>query len=174
MPTPPSTPPERTLWSSIATGKQADRERQLEKWASWRLGGDLPSPDVDDVSDIVLSKLTDRERGIVLLDGTAILARIRSRDVTSVEVLTAFCKVTVAAQETVNCVTEIFFEEGFQRAAELDKHLEETGEVVGPLHGLPVSIKDHILVKGQDTSTGYVSWANKTVSDKDAVVVVSG
>jgi len=56
------------------------------------------------------------------------------------------------------------------------------------LHGLPVSIKDHILLKGHDTSTGknhmegesllayhqrtgYTSWAFKTVAQKDAVAV---
>jgi amidase len=34
-----------------------------------------------------------------------------------------------------------------------------------------VSIKDHILVKGTDTSTGYIAWAYNKVADKDAVVV---
>jgi len=63
------------------------------------------------------------------------------------------------------------FTEALQRAAELDKHLAETGEVVGPLHGVPVSIKDHIRVKGRDTSTGYIAWAYNTIADKDAVVV---
>ncbi|KAG8881141.1 hypothetical protein FRB97_009837 [Tulasnella sp. 331] len=169
--TPPRTPPEQASWTAIAAGKQADRERQLAKWPSWRLGDKLPSPDIDDVSEIVLCKLSAKERQIVHLDATDLLIRIRTRDLTAVEVLTAFCKVTVAAQETLNCVTEIFFEAGFERAAQLDEHLKETGEVVGPLHGLPVSIKDHILVKGLDTSTGYISWVNKSVADKDAVVV---
>ncbi|KAG9010311.1 hypothetical protein FRB94_010661 [Tulasnella sp. JGI-2019a] len=169
--TPPCTPPSEPSWTAIAAGKQADRERQLAKWSHWRLGDRLPSPDVDDVSEIVLCNLNSREREIVQSDATDILRRIRTRELTAVEVLTAFCKVTIPAQETLNCVTEIFFEQGFERAAQLDKHLEETGEVVGPLHGLPVSIKDHILVKGLDTSTGYISWANKTVATKDAVAV---
>lgn len=169
--TPPLTPPGRGHWTAIAAAKQADRERELSKYSSWRLGDQLPAPDVDDVSEIVLSKLTPREREIVHLDATDILARIRSRDFTAVEVLTAFCKVAVAAQDTTNCVTEIFFDQGFQRATELDRHLAETGEVVGPFHGLPVSIKDHVLVKGLDTSTGYVSWAYNTVADKDAAIV---
>ena len=63
------------------------------------------------------------------------------------------------------------FEEGLQRAAELDRHLEEKGQVVGPLHGLPVSIKDHIRVKGHDTATGYIAWAYRKVAQEDAVVV---
>lgn len=40
-----------------------------------------------------------------------------------------------------NCATEIFFEEGLQRARELDGYLEEHGRTKGPLHGLPISVK---------------------------------
>ena len=83
----------------------------------------------------------------------------------------AFCHVAAIAQDLTNCLTEILFDEALRRAAELDRHLDETGQVVGPLHGLPVSIKDHILVKGHDTAAGYTSWAYKTVAAKDAVVV---
>lgn len=172
IPTPPSTPPDLVQWTQVADYKQQTREKILSKYQSWRLD-ELPSDAVLDVSQLVLSKLTERERAIVHLDATAITAAIRERKYTAVEVLVAFCKVTVAAQDTTNCITEIFFEEGLARARELDEHLQRTGEVVGPLHGLPVSIKDHILVKGQDTSTGYITWANETVAEKDAVVVVS-
>ena len=40
-----------------------------------------------------------------------------------------------------NCLTEIFVERALERAKELDDILRETGKVVGPLHGLPVSLK---------------------------------
>jgi amidase len=33
------------------------------------------------------------------------------------------------------------------RAKELDQHLEKTGKPVGPLHGLPISLKDQFRVK---------------------------
>jgi amidase len=36
---------------------------------------------------------------------------------------------------------------------------------------VPVSIKDHIKVKGLDTASGYAGWAFKTYADIDAVVV---
>ena len=46
-----------------------------------------------------------------------------------------------------SCLTEIFFVEAMERARVLDQHLADTGEVVGPLHGLPVSLKVHISTR---------------------------
>lgn len=39
-------------------------------------------------------------------------------------------------------------------AAELDAYLKEHGKVKGPLHGLPVSLKDQIPIKGLETTMG--------------------
>jgi amidase len=36
--------------------------------------------------------------------------------------------------------------------------MEEHGEPVGPLHGLPVSFKDQFHVKDVDTTMAYVGW----------------
>lgn len=40
------------------------------------------------------------------------------------------------------------------RAAHLDAHLQSTGKVVGPLHGLPISLKDQLSIKGLETTMG--------------------
>lgn len=42
------------------------------------------------------------------------------------------------------CLTEIFFDQALERAKELDEHLRQTGQPVGPLHGLPISFKARI------------------------------
>jgi len=47
-----------------------------------------------------------------------------------------------------SCLTEIFFVEAMERARTLDQHLAETGELVGPLHGLPISVKVRISTAG--------------------------
>lgn len=40
-----------------------------------------------------------------------------------------------------SCLTETMFEEAQERASFLDKYLKTEGKLIGPLHGLPVSIK---------------------------------
>lgn len=116
-------------------------------------------------------ELDRRELEIVQYDATALLQRIRGRQFTCMEVTAAYCHAAVVAQDLTNCLSEIFFDEAIKRAKELDDHLDETGSTVGPLHGLPVSIKDHIMVKGVDSATGYISWCYKTVAEDDAVAV---
>ena len=58
-----------------------------------------------------------------------------------------------------------------KRAEELDAHYLKTGETVGPLHGLPVSLKDQFHVKGNDTTMGYVEWIDTYEGDKDKSLV---
>jgi amidase len=53
----------------------------------------------------------------------------------------------------------------------LDEYLAATGKVTGPLHGLPISLKDQFHVKGVDTTMGYVGWINtfEGLSDPERV-----
>lgn len=38
---------------------------------------------------------------------------------------------------------------------------------MGPLYGLPVSLKDQVHVKGIDTTAGYVGWIGGNMGIKD-------
>jgi len=99
-----------------------------------------------------------------------ILNKLAKGEWSSVEVTTAFCKRAVIAHQLTNCLTEIFIEKALVRAAQLDDHLARTGSVIGPLHGLPVSLKDQFGVKGLESTMGYAAWIGKFV-DEDAVLV---
>ena len=79
---------------------------------------------------------------------------VKTRRMTSEQLTTAFCKRAAIAQQVTKCLTEIFFDKALNRAKELDEHLRRTGEVVGPLHGVPVSVKDRFDVEGLDTTVG--------------------
>jgi amidase len=56
---------------------------------------------------------------------------------------------------------EINFDAALARARELDDFFSAHDKPVGPLHGLPVSLKDQFHIKGLDTSMGYVGWIGK-------------
>ena len=60
-----------------------------------------------------------------------------------------------------NCLSEVLLSQAFDRATELDNHLATTGTTVGPLHGLPVSVKDQFRVEGAETSIGFVGLLGK-------------
>jgi len=46
-----------------------------------------------------------------------------------------------------------------QEAAALDEHLRKTGKFVGPLHGIPVLLKDNVNTKDMPTTGGSLSLA---------------
>lgn len=58
----------------------------------------------------------------------------------------------------MNCLHEIFFDEAIAVASALDKYFAENKKPLGPLHGLPVSLKDQFHIKVVETTMGYVGW----------------
>ncbi|KAL4914265.1 amidase signature domain-containing protein [Aspergillus aurantiobrunneus] len=72
--------------------------------------------------------------------------------------------------EQTNCFTEVMFSDALTQARELDRVFKETGQLQGPLHGIPVTIKDQFNVKGYDSTIGYVGRSFSPATD-DAVLV---
>lgn len=62
------------------------------------------------------------------------------------------------------------FEESLARAAELDEYIQANGRPIGPLHGLPISVKEHVYLKGTPSTSGFVAWADD-VGMEDALMV---
>jgi hypothetical protein len=67
--------------------------------------------------------------------------------------------------EQTNCITELLPQRALERAAYLDAYLAEHKKPIGPLHGLPISVKEHIGMKGLDWNGGFVSWVGKVAKD---------
>jgi amidase len=44
-----------------------------------------------------------------------------------------------------NCLTETFFDEALERAKFLDEYMENEKKPIGPLHGVPISVKVSLL-----------------------------
>ncbi|KAI1299531.1 amidase signature domain-containing protein [Xylaria venustula] len=85
-------------------------------------------------------------------------------------VIKAFLQRAALAQQLTNCVTELLPEYALKRAAELDEYLATNGKPVGPLHGVPISVKEHIGIEGHDLNAGFVSWVGR-VAEKDALIL---
>ncbi|GLI76886.1 hypothetical protein PoHVEF18_005164 [Penicillium ochrochloron] len=145
------------------------QERAAEKRANqlalippeWRLS---PVPSVESLPDglaYIRSILTPAELALTEeTDVTVLLRKLASAELSSLELTRAFAKRAALAHQLTICCTEIFFEEAFATAKQMDEYLAKAGTTVGPLHGLPVSIKDLFSVKGVDTSIGWVGLTN--------------
>jgi Asp-tRNA(Asn)/Glu-tRNA(Gln) amidotransferase A subunit family amidase len=67
-------------------------------------------------------------------------------------------------------LTEVLFAEALSHAKQLDEYLSKNGKPVGPLHGVPMTLKDQFNVQGHDTTLGYTGRAFKPAA-ADAVLV---
>lgn len=64
----------------------------------------------------------------------------------------------------------MIFEDALKQARELDREFKESGKPKGPLHGIPVTLKDQFNIKGYDSTLGYVG-RSFVPANEDAVVV---
>ncbi|KAJ5128804.1 hypothetical protein N7448_002517 [Penicillium atrosanguineum] len=87
-----------------------------------------------------------------------LLVKLASGNVRSLDVTTAFCKRAAIAQQVTSCLTETFFDQALDRAKYLDEYFQREGKPIGPLHGLPISLKDSFCVEGLQSTVGYVSF----------------
>jgi amidase len=160
-------------WTEIAAAKRLQRDQKIPN--EWKIPSDLiPPEDVRDVQDWPETSGFFTEKELAITESTAsdVVEKIASGEWTAQEVIEATCKRASVAQQLINCVTEIYFEEAMARAKELDSFFAKEGVTVGPLHGLPISFKDQFNIKGLDTSVGYISWANRPASDDSTVVTI--
>ncbi|GAB0136879.1 hypothetical protein EsDP_00005166 [Epichloe bromicola] len=100
-----------------------------------------------------------------------LLRRLAEREVTSLAVTTAFCKRAAIAQQLTSCLTEHFFDRAVARAVYLDEFLSREGKPLGPLHGLPISIKDSFCVQGVQSTLGYVSFLGNPPAEANSALV---
>lgn len=140
-----------------------------ERWLKEDVISKLPN----DVTGIprACGLLTEKELQITeQYDAPALVKELASGSLTSVEVTTAFCKRAAIAHQLTGCLVDYFEGEALQMAKKADKYLQETGKTLGPLHGLPISVKDHMPIENRPTSTGFIS-TREAKSEEDCLLV---
>ncbi|KAM0723626.1 hypothetical protein Q7P37_000614 [Cladosporium fusiforme] len=111
-------------------------------------------------AEIANHKTPPQQSKITEIDDVVALAElIQSGRASAEEVVLAYIAKACQAHEKTNCLTEICFDEAIEKAKALDKFQQKNGRLVGPLHGVPISLKDQFNVKGWDSTLGYVGRA---------------
>ena len=100
---------------------------------------------------------------------TALAKAIREKQVSSREVVRAHLERIAKVNGKVNALTVILEESALAEARAADERLA-AGHEVGPLHGVPVTIKENIDLMGSATTQGIVAMKN-SMPRTDAPVV---
>ncbi|KAJ6437915.1 NAP family protein [Purpureocillium lavendulum] len=114
--------------------------------------------------------LSTRELEITATSAVELVKQMASGALTAVETTTAFLKRAHVAHQLTNFATEFMVKDALKAAAELDAYFKATGTLKGPLHGLPISTKEHIGHKGRIAHSAYVAWIDNIAED-DALLV---
>ncbi|KAF2485586.1 amidase signature domain-containing protein [Neohortaea acidophila] len=144
-------------WQNLAKTKVDSVLNLIPK--EWRIE---KVPSVEEQPDVtgkyIHQFLSHQEIEITESDAVSIVAHTSSGKWKSVDVAKAFCHRAALAHQLVNCLHEIFFDQAIQSAEALDKYYAQHKAPIGPLHGLPVSLKDQFHVKDVETHMGYIGW----------------
>lgn len=101
--------------------------------------------------------LSEEEFAITDSPAHEVVAKIASGQWSAVQVFKAFAKRGTICHQFTNCALDLFPEEGLKRAEYLDEYYAKNGKTIGPLHGLPISLKEQMNYKNKITHGGYVS-----------------
>lgn len=155
-------------WQDVATAMQKHRDGTIAAVSP-------PLPDVPSDLPLNVTKLpskflTQEEVSITESSPESLLASIASSELSAVTVTNAFLRRAGLAQKLSNCITELLPERSLERAKYLDDFLAKHGKLIGPLHGLPISVKEHVGMEGLGLNAGFVSWADR-IAPKDAHIL---
>ncbi|RGP78822.1 hypothetical protein FLONG3_3020 [Fusarium longipes] len=158
-------------WETIAKEAQASVLHSIPE--RWRLDIKKYSS-LKDVTDVprTCGLLSGEQLEITELTATEIVSRLESRQLTAVQVLEAFAGRAAIAHQLTNCLTEFFYEEGLAQAKALDDALKHGGHLKGPLHGLPIALKDIHNIKGHATTMAWVALKDN-IAQQDSNVVAA-
>ncbi|GBG31674.1 Glutamyl-tRNAGln amidotransferase subunit A, mitochondrial [Hondaea fermentalgiana] len=100
----------------------------------------------------------DEQRELLHLRAVQVVDRIKSGKLSAEKVMVCMCLLARRAGQELAATTEELFMRAIASARAADEKLAREGEAAcGPLHGLPISIKDHIDVEGADSTAGIFS-----------------
>ncbi|KAL1852907.1 hypothetical protein Daus18300_011989 [Diaporthe australafricana] len=112
--------------------------------------------------------LTPTEIQITETPVPGILEKTTTGQWTALSVAEAFSHRAAIAHQLTSCLSEVLFDSALDEARKLDAHFAAHNAPLGPLHGLPISLKDSIDVAGAETTLGFTSWIGSPSSPNPA------
>ena len=106
---------------------------------------------------------------LIYQSATQMAAAIREKRISSTEVVRACLNRIAEVNPRLNAVDQFCDEQAMRDAADADRAIER-GEKIGPLHGVPFTLKDAIETQGV-VCTGGTEGRARYVPAEDAVVV---
>ena len=106
---------------------------------------------------------------ICLMDATELAGKISRKELSPVEVIDAFLGQIDRMQPVLNAFCVVLGDEAREQARAAEQALT-SGQVLGPLHGVPIAIKDLTPTEGVTTTFGSVVFRDN-IPEADAIVV---
>ena len=112
---------------------------------------------------------SDTEEEIHFMSATKLASLIRSKQISSTEAVQLFVDRIHKVNPQINAVVTPCFDRAFEEASKADE-LMTKGQLLGSLHGVPMTIKDSIDTEGV-VSTGGTQGRSHFVPEQDATTV---
>ena len=106
---------------------------------------------------------------LTYLPALELAARVRDKRLSPVEIMRSTISRIELVNPKLNCFCFTFFDEAMSLARDAERSIID-GNPIGPLHGVPIAIKDLTPTKDKRTTRGskmYQHW----VPDRDALIV---
>ncbi|PWN31957.1 amidase signature enzyme [Meira miltonrushii] len=143
--------------ASLIRSRHAERDALIEE--ARKILSEQYTPNNASISTSILSSnIEDLVKGI------------EQKKWTSTIIVQTFIRQAIIAHEQTNCLTEVNFQQALERAEELDNEFAKNGKLVGPLHGIPFSLKDQYHLQGKRSATGYSEWLKKEPQSESAAI----
>jgi amidase len=107
---------------------------------------------------------------LLQLSATGQAALIRQRKISSRELIAAHLEQIRRINPALNAAVRVFEDEAVAEASTADAAIAR-GELIGPLHGVPFTIKDSIELAGRVCTAGTLGRKAATPSQEDATLV---
>ncbi|KKA29180.1 hypothetical protein TD95_004314 [Thielaviopsis punctulata] len=125
--------------------KQAERAQRIE---ALKASGPFTAEELDTIDASIQQLVTEVHNGVRK----------------PIDILRTYAKVAVKAQEKTNCITEVMVKSA-------EKWVEDGSiNMKGPLAGIPISLKDSIVVEGYDSTVGYSGYVGNKVPEDGTIV----